>query len=138
MEGAPCATARAKAADDPSSHPLIFADVGDNPGGGGRGNTMWILEAFLAAGVRNGLVGVIHDPALAADAHVHGHGSTFIAHFNRDQSDEFSKQFSAEATVAGLPETQVATYARELAAAIAGAPPETDTGVPIASVVLFT
>ena len=48
---------------------LIFADVADNPGGGGRGNTMWILEAFHAAGVQDALVGVIHDPPLAAEAH---------------------------------------------------------------------
>jgi len=93
------ATARAAGA---SPHPLIFADVGDNPGGGGRGNTMWILEAFLAAGVRNGLIGVIHDPALAAEAHLHGVDSTFNARFNRDLDDEFSKPFAAEATVAGL------------------------------------
>jgi microcystin degradation protein MlrC len=96
------ATAAAKATEDASLHPLIFADVADNPGGGGRGNTMWILEAFLAAGVRNALVGVIHDPALAAEAHVQGLGSTFTAGFNRDGGDEFSKPFAAEATVAGL------------------------------------
>jgi microcystin degradation protein MlrC len=96
------ATARAKAAEDPSSHPLIFADVADNPGGGGRGNTMWILEAFLKAGIGNGLVGVIHDPALAAEAHVQGRGATFSAQFNRDQADEFSKPFAVQATVVGL------------------------------------
>jgi microcystin degradation protein MlrC len=101
------ATTRAKAIEDASLHPLIFADVADNPGGGGRGNTMWILESFLKADVRNGLVGVIHDPALAADAHVRGLGSTFTAHFNRDQSDEFSRPFSADATVAGLREQAV-------------------------------
>ena len=96
------AAARGKATEDTSLHPLIFADVGDNPGGGGRGNTMWILEAFLAAGVQNGLVGVIHDPALAAEAHIHGVGATFIARFNREGGDEFSKPFTADATVAGL------------------------------------
>jgi microcystin degradation protein MlrC len=52
-----------------SPAPLAFADVADNPGGGGRGNTMWILEAFHRAGVQDCLVGVIHDPALAAQAH---------------------------------------------------------------------
>ena len=41
------ATARAKATEDPAKHALIFADVADNPGGGGRGNTMFILQAFL-------------------------------------------------------------------------------------------
>jgi microcystin degradation protein MlrC len=96
------ATAQAKATEDSARHGLIFADVADNPGGGGRGNTMGILEAFLAAGVQNGLVGVIHDPALAAEAHVRGLGTRFIAQFNREGGDEFSKPLAAEATVVGL------------------------------------
>ncbi len=96
------ATARAKATEDSSLHPLVFADVADNPGGGGRGNTMWILRAFLEANVRNGLVGVIHDPALAAEAHIHGLGASFMAQFNREGGDAFSKPFGAKATVVGL------------------------------------
>lgn len=82
--------------------PLIFADVADNPGGGGRGNTMAILAAFHAAGVRDGLVGVIHDPALAAEAHANGEGTTFQARFNRDGGDEFSQPFTATAVVGRL------------------------------------
>lgn len=85
-----------------TTRPLIFADVADNPGGGGRGNTMWILEAFHAAGVRNALIGVIYDPALAAEAHRLGEGAQFIAHFNRDGGDEFSKPFSASAAIRRL------------------------------------
>jgi microcystin degradation protein MlrC len=81
---------------------LIFADVADNPGGGGRGNTMAILQAFHAAGVRNALVGVIHDPPLAAEAHALGVGAAFDARFNRDGGDEFSKPFTTRATVAAL------------------------------------
>ena len=87
---------------DRSVPPLIFADVADNPGGGGRGNTMWILEAFINAGVRGALVGVIHDPALAVEAHRLGEGSAFTATFNRGGGDEFSKRFSAPATVRRL------------------------------------
>jgi microcystin degradation protein MlrC len=87
---------------DRSTPPLIFADVADNPGGGGRGNTMWILQAFLGAGVQDALVGVIHDPALAAEAHLQGEGTTFTARFNRGGGDEFSKPFSAPATVRRL------------------------------------
>jgi microcystin degradation protein MlrC len=82
--------------------PLIFADVADNPGGGGRGNTMAILQAFHAAGVTGALAGVIHDPVLAAEAHAKGVGTTFEARFNRRGGDEFSKPFAASATVAGL------------------------------------
>ena len=96
------AAARAKGTEDASRHALIFADVADNPGGGGRGNTMWILKAFLDAGVRDGLVGVIHDPALAAEAHVLGVGARFTAQFNRGGVDEFSQMFAVEAAVAGL------------------------------------
>jgi microcystin degradation protein MlrC len=82
--------------------PLIFADVADNPGGGGRGNTMSILQAFHAAKVSDALVGVIHDPALAAEAHTQGVGTTFEARFNRDSGDEFSKPFTAPAVVKAL------------------------------------
>jgi microcystin degradation protein MlrC len=86
---------------------LIFADVADNPGGGGRGNTMWILEAFHKAGVQDALVGVIHDPALAAEAHQLGEGARFTARFNRSGGDEFSKPFSAPATVRRLRDATV-------------------------------
>ena len=57
-----------------STVPLAFADVADNPGGGGRGNTIFILEAFHAAGVQGCIIGVIHDPLLAAEAHALGEG----------------------------------------------------------------
>jgi len=85
-----------------TARPLIFADVADNPGGGGRGNTMWIIEAFHKAGVQGALVGVIHDPSLAAEAHCLGEGAALTARFNRDGGDEFSKPFSARAVVRSL------------------------------------
>ena len=96
------AVRRAKATEDRATHALAFADVADNPGGGGRGNTMWILEAFHAAGVRDALVGVIHDPALAAEAHALGEGARFTARFNCAGGDAFSKPFAATATVRAL------------------------------------
>jgi microcystin degradation protein MlrC len=93
------AVRRATGTADRADPALVFADVADNPGGGGRGNTMWILEAFHRAGVKDALVGVIHDPALAAEAHQVGAGKSFTARFNRDGGDEFSKPFSAPAVV---------------------------------------
>jgi microcystin degradation protein MlrC len=96
------ATRLAKAAEDRTKPALIFADVADNPGGGGRGNTMFILEAFLAAGVKDAIVGVINDPALAAEAHRLGIGAAFTARFNRDGGDAFSKPFAAPASVRAL------------------------------------
>jgi microcystin degradation protein MlrC len=96
------AVRRAKATEDIAAPALIFADVADNPGGGGRGNTMWILEAFHQAGVRNALVGVIHDPPLAEEAHRNGEGAHFTARFNRGGGDEFAKPFATAAVVRRL------------------------------------
>jgi microcystin degradation protein MlrC len=87
---------------DPSRPSLLFADVADNPGGGGRGNTAWILEAFHKAGVEGALLGIFYDPPLAEEAHAQGKGARFAARFNRSETDQFSKPFSADAVVESL------------------------------------
>ncbi len=87
---------------DPSKPALLFADVADNPGGGGRGNTVWILEAFHKAGVQGALLGVFFDPVLAAEAHALGPKAKFRARFNRDETHPLSGKFDAEAEVIAL------------------------------------
>ena len=97
------ATARARAAgQDPASPALLFADVADNPGGGGRGNTTWILEAFHAAGVAGCVLGPFYDPPLAAQAHALGAGAAFQVRFNRAETQEFSRPFEAPGRVIAL------------------------------------
>jgi microcystin degradation protein MlrC len=96
------AVAMAKAAGEGREKPRLFADVADNPGGGGRGNTMFILRAFVEAGVKNAVVGIIFDPPLAAEAHALGTGARFRARFNRDETHEFSERFEADAVVETL------------------------------------
>src|SRR5947208_1656950 len=90
------------AARDPTLPALAFADVADNPGGGGRGNTMFLLRAFAEAGVKGALFGVICDPPLAAEAHRHGLHYHFDAHFNLDETTKFSEPWHAPARVAAL------------------------------------
>jgi microcystin degradation protein MlrC len=87
---------------DEAKEPLAFADVADNPGGGGRGNTTGLLRAFHEAGVSGVLLGVFHDPALAAEAHQRGVGARFLARFNRAGPDGFSEPYAATATVRTL------------------------------------
>jgi microcystin degradation protein MlrC len=87
---------------DASLPPVILADVADNPGGGGNGNTMWIIEALHRAGATGVIAGVINDPLLAGEASALGEGATFTAVFNRDAPDEFSRPFEAEARVVRL------------------------------------
>jgi microcystin degradation protein MlrC len=86
---------------------LLFADVADNPGGGGRGNTVFILEAFVRAGVQGAVLGLHNDPALAAEAHARGVGARFPARFNRDETHPFSQPFEAEALVEALSDGEI-------------------------------
>jgi len=102
------AVARMKAVDaDPSLPAMLFADVADNPGGGGRGNTTWILEAFLEAGVRDVALGLFYDRPLAAEAHARGLNAVFQAQLNRDEPSEFSRPLTCEAEVVALSDGSV-------------------------------
>jgi microcystin degradation protein MlrC len=97
------AVAKALAVGRDASLPaLVFADVADNPGGGGRGNTMFLLRAFAEAGVKSALFGIIYDPPLAAEAHKYGLHYNFEARFNREETTNFSEPWSAPARVAAL------------------------------------
>src|SRR5262244_2561898 len=87
---------------DPSLPALAFADVADNPGGGGRGNTTFLLRAFHEAGAAGALLGVFYDPDLAAEAHQKGLGTSFKAHFNRSEKTKFSEFYTAQAKVVAL------------------------------------
>jgi microcystin degradation protein MlrC len=100
------AVAIAREASSGARGPIILADCADNPGGGGRGNTTWILRALHEAGVGEGVVlGVFVDPALAAGAHAAGVGARFTAAFASDES-EFSQRFEAEVVVEMLTDGQ--------------------------------
>ena len=93
------AVAIARDASRGARAPVILADCADNPGGGGRGNTTWILRALHEAKLGEGVVlGVFVDPALAAECHSYGEGAIFRATFTRDES-EFSQRFEAEVSV---------------------------------------
>jgi microcystin degradation protein MlrC len=88
-----------RAGKDRSLPAVCLADVADNPGGGGRGNTVALLEALHRAGVEGVLLGIFNDAALAAEAHRLGEGATFDAVFNRAETNEFSGKFRARARV---------------------------------------
>ncbi len=74
-------------AGTPGGAPLILADVADNPGAGGGGNTVYLLQALLDAGAQGVLLGVFTDAALAQEASALGVGARFMARFNRDSGD---------------------------------------------------
>ena len=90
--------------ENPDKSGIIIADVADNPGGGGRGSTVFALKALLEANIEHATVGMIVDPALAKEAHQIGEGTSFCAIFNRDDTTEFSEKWQAQATVLKLTE----------------------------------
>jgi microcystin degradation protein MlrC len=91
-----------EAGANPAATPVLLADVADNPGGGGRGNTTWLLRALVEAGAGGVVIGVFNDAALAAEAHRLGTGAQFTARFNRAEDNEFSLPFEAQARVVAL------------------------------------
>lgn len=59
--------------------PLVLADVQDNPGAGGTADTTGLLQALLAGHCDRVLMGLFHDPEIAATAHLAGPGARFRA-----------------------------------------------------------
>ena len=87
--------------------PVIMSDAGDNPGGGGSGRTVELLEALLEANVERALFGSFFEPELAADAHRAGVGGEFSARFNREPLTAFDRPFEAPARVVALGDGEV-------------------------------
>lgn len=57
--------------------PLVLADVQDNPGAGGTSDTTGLIAALLQGECSGVLMGLFHDPTLAAEAHARGVNSRF-------------------------------------------------------------
>jgi microcystin degradation protein MlrC len=93
-------------ANVPERAAVIYADSGDNPGGGGSGRTTEFLAALSAADAQDVIYGSFFDPVLAAEAHRLGTGARFLARFNRDRGqapwEQWDMPFEAEAEVVGL------------------------------------
>ena len=91
---------------DTGRKPVIFADSGDNPGGGGSGRTTELLSTLLASDAQNILYGSFFDPALARDAHATGIGASFTAVFNQDRNntpwEQWDEPLGVEAKVISL------------------------------------
>jgi microcystin degradation protein MlrC len=87
---------------DPSRKAMCFADIADNPGGGGTANTTYALEAILAIEARDVAIGPFWDPNAAAKAHAAGIGAEFDLVLNEGFEDLFAKPFAVRACVTGL------------------------------------
>jgi len=97
------AVARAVEVGENSAAPaILLSDVGDNIGGGGPGNTLWMLESLYRAGAKGALIANFVDADLAARAHEQGVGAHFDAVFNGDDWQRPDSRFRAPVKVLAL------------------------------------
>ena len=82
--------------------PLLFADPADNSGGGGRGSTTYILEAFIAAAIKNCVFSVFYDAFAVELACKSGVNSEIEITLNSQEKNEYSKQLKVKACVVSL------------------------------------
>jgi microcystin degradation protein MlrC len=71
------AVVRAMQRGEPGA-PVVLADTQDNPGAGGNGDTTGLLAALLARRAPGAVLGLLIDPASAAQAHAVGVGRKAI------------------------------------------------------------
>ncbi|MBT3359080.1 MAG: M81 family metallopeptidase [Rhodospirillales bacterium] len=87
---------------DETKPAIIYSDSGDNPGGGGSGGTIKLLESLVDVGAIGVYYGSFFDPELAAEAHGLGVDAEFDAVFNRGSTDELAPEYSVRARVQTL------------------------------------
>lgn len=83
---------------------ILLSDVADNIGGGGPGNTLWLLESLHASRAKGVLIAGFVDPDLAARAYGEGVGSEFDAVFQGDDWQRPDPTFHAAVRVLALHE----------------------------------
>ncbi|HYC46503.1 MAG TPA: M81 family metallopeptidase [Burkholderiales bacterium] len=87
---------------------VCLADVADNPGGGGRGNTTDILTGLLNARAENALLGNFVDPAAAERCHAAGAGAKLRIVLNAGRADAHAKEIPVDLEVLALSDGRVA------------------------------
>ncbi len=55
--------------------PVVLADSQDNPGGGGNGDTVGLLEELVGQRAEDAVLAILYDPAAATAAHAAGEGA---------------------------------------------------------------
>lgn len=83
-------------------HPLVLADSGDNPTGGGNGDQATVLEALLKAGAKDVVFGGIADKPATDACYAAGVGKTIPLSIGATLDPIASKPEKVQATVKAL------------------------------------
>lgn len=85
-----------------SGGPVVLADLQDNPGAGGTGDTTGLLSALAAASCAGCVLGVLYDPESAALAHRTGAGNAATFTLGGKRGGPGSVPYTTEARVLHL------------------------------------
>lgn len=91
-----------------SGRPVVLADLQDNPGAGGTGDTTGLLNAMADARLDRAVLAVLYDPAAAATAHALGTGASTRMALGGHVGGPGSTPFVANVTIEQLGSGQFA------------------------------
>ncbi|MCV2865128.1 M81 family metallopeptidase [Defluviimonas sp. WL0075] len=91
-------------------HPVVIADVWDNPGGGVAGDSTIILQEALSLGIANIAFGTIWDPMAVRLCHAAGEGATLRLRFGAKTSDSAGAPIDADVTVLRVQKNAVQSF----------------------------
>ncbi len=83
-------------------HPVVLADMSDNPGGGAAGDSVAILAEFTRRGATGVAVSTVYDPEVVALAHEAGVGATLRTRLGGKTDDLHGPSLSIEGRVRSL------------------------------------
>lgn len=82
--------------------PRIYADIADNPGGGGRGNCVHIVRSFAESGLKGIQAAAFYDPELVLVAERAGEGTDIDVVFNSNEASPLSGTWKVRARIERL------------------------------------
>ncbi len=82
--------------------PIVLADTQDNPGAGGNGDTVGLLQALVRQGAKGAVIGLLADGESAAQAHSLGEGATARFSLGAKSGVPGEEPFETEARVVRL------------------------------------
>ncbi|MEP3112824.1 M81 family metallopeptidase [Nisaea sp.] len=86
--------------------PLVIGDTTDNPGGGGYGDGVRLLETLIRNGVENAAMAAICDPSVAEHAHAEGIGARIAISLGaKIAPGTYGPPIETDATVIALSQT---------------------------------
>lgn len=79
--------------------PVVLADVADNPGGGGSGDTVYVLRELIRQGAKNAALAIMWDPEVVEQAVAAGVRSRIKVRLGGKMEPQFPESIEVEATV---------------------------------------